>query len=186
MNRFRVVALVLVSLGGPVSASVDPVQNPPDQLPEYVIKAGFLFNFAKYVEWPGASFEGPESPITIGIVGADPFGDNLEKSLSHKTVNKRPFVIRRYAAPSDLGRCHILFVSRSEKARTSEIIKQVEGQPVLTVGEDGAFAASGGMIAILIENEKPRLEVNPEAAETAKLTINSKLLKLATIVKTVK
>ena len=71
-------------------------------------------------------------------------------------------------------------------AEAAEILKQIDAQPVLTVGEDGGFAASGGMIGILIDNEKPRLEVNPEAAETAKLTINSKLLKLATLVKTVK
>jgi hypothetical protein len=186
MNRFGAFVRTLVFIVSAAGASAEGFQNPPEQLPEYVVKAGFLYNFAKYVEWPSGAFEKPETPITIGILGTDPFGDSLEKSLKNKTVKDRPFAILRFAGPAELQRCHILFVSRSEKARTPELLKQLEAQPVLTVGEEGTFAASGGMINILIENEKPRLEVNPEAADAVKLTISSKLLKLATRVKTVK
>ena len=124
--------------------------------------------------------------ISIGIVGTDPFGDEIDKALKNKTVKDRSFSIHRFRETGDIRQCHILFVPRSEKSRLHEILKQVEPWPVLTVGEDEGFARAGIVVNILIEKEKPRLEVNAEAAEKAKLTINSKLLKLATIVRTAK
>lgn len=159
-------------------------QETASNLTEYVVKAGFLFNFAKYVEWPADAFEKNDTPISIGIVGMDPFGDEIDKTLSGKTVRERRFSIRRFPEMSDLRRCHILFIPRTEKARLPEILKQVESWPALIVGENEGFAKAGGMVNILIEKERPRLEVNPAAAEKAKLTINSKLLKLSAIVKT--
>jgi hypothetical protein len=157
-----------------------------DALPEYTVKAGFIFNFAKYVEWPADAFEKADSPITIGILGADPFGDGLEKTLKGKTVRGRSFSVQRFRETSELQRVHILFIPRTEKERVREILKQVESWAVLTVGEDETFSRSGGTTNILIENDKPKLEVNPDAAEKARLTIDSKLLRVATIVRTVK
>jgi hypothetical protein len=162
----------------------EPLQD--SALPEYVVKAGFLFNFAKYVEWPTDAFEKSDSPISIGIVGADPFGEDLDKALRNKTVKERGFSIRRYSDPNDLKPCHILFIPRTEVGHLPEILKKTDSWPVLTVGEDEAFIKGGGAVNILIDKEKPRLEVNPEAAEKARLTINSKLLKVATIVRTPK
>lgn len=153
-------------------------------LPEYTVKAGFIFNFAKYVEWPADAFEKADSPITIGVVGTDPFGDKLENILRNKTIRSRPFVVLRFGEASELQRVHILFIPRTEKDRVREILKQAQAWPVLTVGEDDGFARAGGTTNILIEKEKPKLEVNPEAAEKARLTIDQKLLKVATIVRT--
>jgi len=161
-------------------------QEPAKKLPEYVVKAGFLYNFAKYVEWPADAFEKPETPISIGVVGADPFGQELDKTLKDKTAQDRRFVIQRYRDAAALQRCHILFIPKSEKARVPEILKKLEEWPTLTVGEEETFAKAGGAVNILIEKERPRLEVNPEVAEKAKLTISAKLLKLATIVKSEK
>jgi hypothetical protein len=158
-------------------------QEPPT-LPEYTVKAGFIFNFAKYVEWPADAFEKADSPIMIGIVGADPFGEGLEKTSRGKTVRSRTLSVRRFRDPSELQRVHLLFIPRTEKGRLPEILKHVESWPVLTVGEDDGFTRAGGATNILIEKEKPRLEVNPEAAEKARLTIDQKLLKVATIVRT--
>jgi len=172
-------ALILLCLAGRGLA-----QDAPDTLPEYVIKAGFLFNFAKYVDWPASAFPQADSPIQIGIVGKDPFGADLEKTLKNKTVKNRTFTVVHFAEPGDIRSCHMLFVSKSEKGRLPEILEQAGRWPVLTVGEDPDFARSGGATTILIEQEKPRLEVNPEAAEKAGLTISAKLLKAATIVKT--
>lgn len=152
-------------------------------LPEYVVKAGFLYNFAKYVDWPASAFENATTPITIGIVGADPFGEELDKVLTNKTVKGRSFVVLRFREPGDIKQCHILFIPKTEKARLAEILKKAELWPVLTVGEDEGFAKAGGMVNILIEKEKPKLEVNSEATEKAQLAINSKLLKIATIVR---
>jgi len=179
--------LLAASFCGMTSASPgEKRQEPSGSLPEYVVKAGFLFNFAKYVEWPPEAFEKNDTPISIGIVGTDPFGDEIDKALKNKTVKDRSFSIHRFRETGDIRQCHILFVPRSEKSRLHEILKQVEPWTVLTVGEDEGFARAGIVVNILIEKEKPRLEVNTEAAEKAKLTINSKLLKLATIVRTAK
>jgi hypothetical protein len=182
MDMTRVL-LAALALGG-ASSAASPRQEPAQALPEYVVKAGFLFNFAKYVEWPAEAFENADTPITIGIVGTDPFGEGLEKTFKNKTARGRTFVIQRFSEPAGIRRCHILFVPRSEKERLQEILKLVETRPVLTVGEDDGFSRAGGTTNILIEKEKPRLEVNPDAAEKAGLTIDSKLLKVATIVRT--
>lgn len=172
-------AAVLLCLLRPGAA-----QDRPEALPEYVVKAGFLFNFAKYVEWPADAFEGADSPFVIGIAGKDPFGPDLEKTLQSKTVRGRAFSIQRFAEPSELQRCHILFVAKTEKGRLAEFLSKAAAWPVLTIGEEPDFARSGGAGNILIENEKPKLEINPEAAEKAKLTVSAKLLKAATLVRT--
>jgi len=160
-------------------------QDPGRKMTEYELKAGFLYNFAKYVEWPAASFEKADSPIRIGVVGADPFGAVLDRTLKDRTAQERKFEIVRFTEPEDLQSCHILFIPRTEKRR-DDITRKIEGWATLTVGESAGFAATGGIVNILIEKEKPRLEINPEAAELAKLKIQARLLKLATLVKTEK
>jgi hypothetical protein len=158
-------------------------QDPAKKMPEYELKAGFLYNFAKYVEWPADAFEKPDTPISIGIVGTDPFGPALEKTLKDRSAQDRKFSITRFRDAAEIKRCHILFIPKTEKRRVADILKKVEAWPSLTVGEEEEFARSGGAVNILIEEEKPRLEVNPDAAEKAKLKIHARLLKLATIVK---
>jgi len=177
-------AAFLVFVGATGRAAEAPApQDPVKQMPEYELKAGFLYNFAKYVEWPADAFEKADTPISIGVVGADPFGPALERTLKDRAAQDRKFSILRFRDAGDLKRCHILFIPRTEKARLPDILKRIEGWPVLTVGEEEGFAKSGGAVNILIEQDKPRLEVNPDAAERAKLTIHARLLKLATIVK---
>lgn len=178
-----VLALVcLLSLRLSVSASA----SDPADLPEYVIKAGFLFNFAKYVDWPADAFERPDAPISIGIVGRDPFGAELERILQGKKVKDRPFTIVRFSGAADIRRCHILFVPRTEASHLAGILEHVDGLPVLTVGEADAFTRAGGTVSVLVENDRPRLEINTDAAGRAGLTISTKLLKAATLVRTVK
>jgi len=152
-------------------------------IPEYVVKAGFIYNFTKYVDWPADAYEKPDSPVIIGTVDTNPFGEELEKALRNKTVKGRGFVIRHFSGPNDIQQCHLLFIPRSEKERLALILMKLESWPVLTVGEDENVAKSGGCVTILIEKEKPRLEVNPGAAEKARLALSSKLLKIATIVR---
>lgn len=153
------------------------------ELPEYVLKAGFLFNFAKYVEWPAEAFEGPQAPIRIGIAGEDPFGNLLERTLKDKVVNGRFFTIERYREAADVKRCHILFVARADKERVAAVLRRAQEPGILTVGEERGFAQAGGVVSILIEEGKPRLEVNLDAAQERKVTINAKLLKVAVLVK---
>lgn len=155
-----------------------------EAVPEYLLRAAFLYNFAKYVEWPPSAFERPDYPITIGIVGRDPFGDDLDKALKSKTVKNRTFSILRFPRASDIKRCQVLYVARSEVSRLDEIFERVRPWSVLTVGEDEDFTRSGGTIAIVLENDRLKLVINPDAAEKSGLTIDAKLLKASRIVRT--
>jgi len=155
---------------------------------EYLIKAGFIYNFAKFVEWPSAAFSQPDSPIVIGVLGTDPFGNVLDRLVQDKKIGQRGFVVRRYKwgkdlkDMKDLRDCKILFISASEKAHTDEIIQIVKWLPILTVGETPGFAERGGVIRFTLEDNRVRFEVNVDAAHQADLNISSRLLTLAKII----
>jgi hypothetical protein len=156
---------------------------------EYLIKAGYIYNFANLVQWPSTSFAQPDSPIVIVILGEDHFGTTLDRALEGKKVNARPFVIKRARSVSELQRtlgpqkeCQILYVSSSEMPRLGEAIQVLKGAPVLTIGETPGFARSGGIINLILEDNKVRFEVNVQAAKEADLNISSRLLALARIV----
>jgi hypothetical protein len=154
---------------------------PRDPLPEYPVKAAFLYHFVEFVEWPRAS-PLPPSKVTIGVLGRDPFGDVLDKAILGKTVAGRTLVIRRFASIEALERCEILFIGSSEMARLPEILARLGTAPVLTVGEADRFARRGGMIGFFHEDNRVRLEVNRPAAEQAGLRVSSKLLSVARLV----
>jgi hypothetical protein len=155
---------------------------------EYLIKAGFVYNFANLVQWPTASFPQADSPIVIGIVGEDHFGGTLDRVLDGKKVNGRPFAIKRFrsvallAKASDVKECQILYISSSETPHLSELLQLVKGLPVLTIGEMPGFAKSGGIINLVVEDNRVRFEVNVDAAKEADLSISSRLLALARII----
>jgi hypothetical protein len=150
---------------------------------EYQVKAVFLFNFSQFVDWPPAAFAGPRSPITICVLGHDPFGAALDDIVQGEIVNGRPLEVQRYRSAEELGGCHILFIDRSEYSRLGEILAQLTGRSVLTVGDVEGFARQGGMIRFMTVGNKIRLRVNLDAAQAAGLTISSKLLRPAEIVK---
>ncbi|MFN0086233.1 MAG: YfiR family protein [Blastocatellia bacterium] len=149
------------------------------QRDEYQVKAAFLFNFAKFVEWPPDAFSDGGAPLVIGIVGNDPFGDALEQTISEKSVNNRRLEISRLKWGQNLKGCHILFISSSESRRTPQIIESLKGGSVLTIGEMGQFNQQGGIIHFLMEENKVRFEINATAAAQMRLKISSKLLALA-------
>jgi hypothetical protein len=149
--------------------------------PEYLIKAAFLFNFAKFVEWPANAFKDDLSPINLYILGTDPFGPALD-TLKDKTVKGRPFKIKWANKVDDIEACHILFISASEKENLKQILYAVRNSNTLTVSEIEGFAQTGGIINFIIVNKKVHFEINPEAAERRRLKISSQLLKLAKIV----
>jgi hypothetical protein len=150
---------------------------------EYQVKAVFLFNFAKYVDWPPAAFTNDSAPIIIGVLGEDRFDDNLQHAVAGKIVNGRAFVIRHIAVDESPDGCHILFISDSEKNRLGEILDKIKALPVLTVGETGQFLESGGVINFVKKEGRIRLEINLDAARQAGLQISSKLLNVADTVK---
>jgi len=153
-----------------------------ESLPEYQVKAAYLFNFLKFVEWPDESFADPLAPIVIGVVGEDPFGNALPQVVIGKTVQGRDLVIRIYHAGEDLRGAHILFISASERKRLPMILSSLRGSSVLTVADTSGFLDAGGMIQFLNENGRVRFAINMDATGRAKLKMSSKLLSLAKVV----
>jgi ribosome-associated protein YbcJ (S4-like RNA binding protein) len=146
---------------------------------EYQIKAAFLFNFAKFVEWPPKAFGGESTPFVIGILGDNPFHDDLTRIIGNKTVDQHPLVVREYRSLDGVTNCHMLFISNSEKERLPEILALLKGSNVVSVGEMDQFTESGGMIKFALKENKIRFLINNEAAHRAGLKVSSKLLALA-------
>lgn len=149
---------------------------------EYLIKAGYIYNFAKLVEWPATAFPQPDSPIVIGIMGPDPFGPIIDKVLDGKKINGHPFLIKRLKPNADVRECHILFISSALGPHVADTIRLTKDMPVLTISEIPGFADRGGIIHLILEQNKVRFEVNVDAAKEADLNISSRLLVLAKVI----
>ncbi len=148
---------------------------------EYRVKAAFLYNFTKFVEWP-TSKPKPAQPFRIGILGEDVFGDEIG-GLAGKTVGDRRLRVQRFPSWEDrAAQCDILFISGSQEQQLTEIIRRLDGEPVLTVGDTDGYASRGVIINFFMENNKVRFEINPEQADRAGFKISSRLLKLAVVV----
>jgi hypothetical protein len=147
---------------------------------EYQVKAAFLYQFAKFVEWPPESFSNAESQLVLCVIGADPFGDTLQEMVRGKTVNGRPLALQKHADGGGANNCHIAFLPTSQARAVLQGARR--RHPWLTVGESEQFLAWGGIINFVIEDNRVRFEINPDAAEQAGLRMSSKLLALARIV----
>jgi hypothetical protein len=146
---------------------------------EYAVKAAFLLNFAKFVEWPADSPQARSEAVIIGILGRDPFGPLLHQTIDGRTAGGRPIRLKRYPTLADLEPCHILFIADADKERLPPIFERLNGQPVLTVGESKAFTRRGGVIGLLVEDNRARFEVNLRVARELGLTLSSRLLAVA-------
>jgi hypothetical protein len=179
----RGLLLPLAALTFILASGIAAFGNPPAQsLREYQVKAAFLYNFAKFIEWPSDVLTDPNSPFILGIVGEDPFGADLEQTISGKVVNGRRLVIKRFKQGQPLDSCHILFISSSEQGRLTQILDSLKGSSVLTVGEAEHFTRSGGIINFTLKDNRVRFEINLAAADRARLKISSKLLVLGEVV----
>jgi preprotein translocase subunit Sec61beta len=147
---------------------------------EYRVKAVFLFNFTQFVEWPTTAFAGPTSPFVIGILGDDPFGTYIDETIANEKVNGHPLQIQRYRDIKEMKHCHILFINSNDPERVRENLLFVSHN-TLTVSDAGNFIRMGGMIRFFTENNKIRLQINPDAAKAADLFISSKLLRVSEI-----
>jgi hypothetical protein len=150
---------------------------------EYHVKAAFLYNFAKFVEWPSHTFKSATDPIAICVLGKDPFGESLTQAVSGKTVEGRPFVVRPVAGSQQAVGCQVLFISSSERKHLAAILSEFATRAVLTVGDTDNFTSEGGIVNLKIEGGRVRIQINLEAAEERKLSISAKLLSLAQIVR---
>lgn len=176
------VAASVMAFSAPNRCAAEPR---PAVTHEYDLKAAFLFNFAQFVEWPSDAFPGATTPITIGVLGEDPFGAGLDALVAGETIHKRPLLVRRFhsVAEIDTETCHILFISASEAGELDRIGKALAHRSILTVGDTKDFAAHTGIIGFELADHRLRLQINVDAANDARLTISSKLLRQAQIVR---
>lgn len=152
---------------------------------EYEVKAAYIFNFAQFVDWPPTAFTSPDAPIILGILGSDPFGIIVEKTFLKRTVRNRKWEVKYFDSIDEISNCHILFVSNISPAEFENVKAKLKGAGTLTVGNGiPGFCEAAGIINFTSKNDVKRFEVNVEAALEAKLSISSKLLSLARIVKT--
>jgi len=178
------VSRLLLTLAACVAASAAPNAHAQSPSPtEYQIKAAFLYNFAKFIEWPAEAFPNAGAPIIIGVVGEDPFGDVLDQTIQGKTVNGRPLAVRRLKGGQGLKACHIIFIGSSEKKHLSQVLEDLKGSDILTVGETDRFTQLGGIINFIMDGDKVRFEINADTVERTRLKISSKLLTLAKVVR---
>jgi YfiR/HmsC-like len=152
------------------------------QLTPSEVKAVFLVNLVKFVEWPDAAFATAREPITFGIVGADPLANALSRTVYGQSVKGRVLAVRKYDFGDDLRRCQVLFVSASEQARVPQILASVLGASVLTVSDTERFAEAGGVVQFAVDEDRVHFSVNRDAAMQAKLQISAKLLTLSRVV----
>lgn len=151
---------------------------------EYQIKAVCVWRLAQFVTWPDQAFESDQSPIVIGVLGENPFGDALEIAVDDETAHGRKLLVRSYGNLSEIGPCHILFVSRSKMGQIKEILGRLAGHSILTVADFPDFAAShGGMVCLLTHQNKVKLQINVRAVNSAGLRLDSRLLRSADIIK---
>lgn len=182
MRRGCVSSLILIIAAWVLVSAPTPVRGQGASR-EYQIKAAFIHNFVKFIEWPADAFPERTSPVILCVIGKDPFGDVLESTIGAKTIKGRGLAVRRFEGIEGLERCHILFVSSSERDHLPQIVAALKGLSLLTVGEMDQFAESGGVINFILKRARIRFEINVDAAELSGLKISSKLLKLATVIK---
>lgn len=179
MDFYRKFAAILIILL--ITAAVaTPARGQERKLGEYEVKAAFIYNLAKFVEWPGKSLDNI-SILTLYIIGDDPFGTDMD-AIRNKLIKGKRIAIKQIDSPDALKNAGILFISSSEKEQLRDILKAVSGLPILTVGDTKSFAQRGVMVNFYPENSKIRFEINLEAANLAGLKISSNLLRMGTII----
>lgn len=162
------------ALGAPGKAA--PVAN------EYQVKAVFLFNFSRFVEWPDSAFASADAPFVVGVFGHDPFGADLDEVVKDEKVNGRPLVVKRLRSADEAADCQIVFIHQSEEKRLGEVLAVLGHRSTLTVSDVPGAAQRGVMIRLVTEKGRVRMRVNVDSARAADLTISSNLLRAAEIV----
>ncbi len=165
-------ALAMLSL--PASAQ----NGDPPPFTEYEVKAGFIYNFAKFVEWPKTT----PATISLCIVGEDPFGA-AGTLMNGKAIGSRKLEVRSAVMGPDLRRCQIVFLAAEQSGQLPQLLENIGKLPILTIGDQEGLAGQGVIISFYRDAEKVRFEINVDAAKRAKLPISSKLLNLARIVR---
>jgi hypothetical protein len=151
-----------------------------DKASEYNLKAAFIYNFTKYIEWKAVS---DDNEFTIGIIGSSPINNPLAEVIKTETVDGKKIIIKQFNKPEDISACHILFISRSADAELDDILAKTMEKGTLIISEQNGYAQAGTAINFVIINRKLKFEANVKAINAAGLSASSQLLKLAIIIK---
>jgi hypothetical protein len=148
--------------------------------PEYQIKAAYVYNITRFIEWPSTE---SLSRLTICVYGKDPFGGFLDDAVRGRLVRGLPILIRRLRSESeDWGGCQVLFVGLSRPAGIEAVLGRLRGGGILTIGESDGFAEAGGMIGLVVDHDRVRLEINLGALAGARLKASSRLIEIGRVV----
>jgi len=156
-------------------------QNPRPT--DYQVKATYLYNFGRFIEWPGKVAAAQGGSFTVCVLGQDPFGRSLDATLAGETIGGKTIVAKRISSAEESGDCQILFLSLTDDSRLNKLIADLDKKAVLTVSDAPQFIKRGGMIQFVLEGKRVRFEVNLTATQHAGLTLSSELLKVATAVR---
>lgn len=182
-NRLSRAAWLAVILGTAFLSASLPAQAQISSAEEYKLKLAFLYNFAKFVDWPADAFSSPQATLNICIIGRDPFDNDLERQVSERSVNGRRYMLHTVRSGGNLSACHIVFLPAGTDYSLPEVLKQVGGSPAITVGESAGFAHRGGTVNFVLEGTRLRFEVNLDVSQRARSRISSRFLALARIVR---
>lgn len=150
--------------------------SPEDKPTRYEVEAAYLFNFGRFVDWPSAH---PGAPFLICVLGDDPFGPILDRTVAGESLDSRSVQDKRIAHPQDATGCSILYISSSESTRLSKILLAIQEAPVLTVSDIPDFVQQGGMIQFVLREGRVRFAVNLTPTQRNGLLLSSELLKVA-------
>lgn len=168
-----VAAVVMWTAASPPARGQSALAAPVD---EYRLKAAVLYNLARFVSWPPRAFAEPTAPMSICVLGDDPFGSRLDEVVRGHQIGVRPIVTVRVSQVR--AGCHVLFISSSEQRRLPALLASLRGTGALTVGESGDFTALGGMVGLSTKGDQVRLDINVAAADAEQLKISARLLAL--------
>jgi hypothetical protein len=177
LGRLAIAGAICALLAAPHLQGQQPAAS------EYEVKATYLYNFARFTEWPAKDADVKDNSFAVCVLGRDPFGSVLDTILAGEAIGGKQMVHRRISSAQDAGNCRILFISSSEKSRLKETLAALEKMSVLTVSDIPDFSVHGGMIEFVVERDKVRFQVNLETAGEAGLTLSSELLKVAVSIK---
>lgn len=150
---------------------------------EFQVKAAYLFNFGRFVQWPKEDASSQAESFEICVLGTDPFGESLDATLAGAVIAGKSVMAKRIGKPQDINSCRVLFISSSEESRLREDLLALDKARVLTVSDIPRFSDRGGMIGFVSDGSRIRFDVNLDIATDAGLTLSSELLKVATNVK---
>jgi len=164
---------VAAGFAGPRLAQADA------QADEYRVKAAFLYKFGSYIEWPSRSFTRADSPVAIGVMGADALADELAQIVAGRSVNGRAVQVRKLRPGDPIAGLHILFIGRADDGRLPEVLAAARGRALLTVTESDEALELGSMINFVVVDDKVRFDVAPPPADSGNLRISARLLGVA-------